>query len=100
MKYFAILISILFLCSCNNNDEPKTEIPLPIEKEYPLSTMKINETEFDENYLKLAADGLVVTQLSELPEDPFGFNEAFLSIDFSKHTLLLHYLIHDWVCLE
>ena len=95
-KYFAIFISILFLYSCNNNDVPKTEIPLPIEKEYPLSTMKINETEFDENYLKLAADGLVVTQLSGLPEDPFGFNEAFLKIDFSKHTLLLHYLIHDW----
>ena len=98
MKYVALLISILllFLCSCNNNDEPETEIPLPIVKEYLPSTMQINESEFDENYLKLANNGLVVTQLSELPDDPFGFNEAFMSIDFSKYTLLLQYVIHDW----
>ena len=76
MKYVALLISILllFLCSCNNNDEPETEIPLPIVKEYLPSTMQINESEFDENYLKLANNGLEVTQLSELPADPFGFN--------------------------
>ena len=99
MKYVALLISILllFLCSCNNNDEPETEIPLPIVREYLPSTMQIIESEFDENYLKLANNGLVVTQLSELPDDPFGFNEAFLSIDFSKYTLLLRYVIHDWV---
>lgn len=35
-------------------------------------------------------------QLSELPADPFGFNEDFMSIDFSKYTLLLQYVIHDW----
>ena len=98
MKYVALLISILllFLCSCNNNDEPETEIPLPIVKEYLPSTILINESEFDENYLKLANNGLEVTQLSELPADPFGFNEAFMSIDFSKYTLLLQYVIHDW----
>ena len=99
MKYVTLFISILllFLCSCNNNDEPETEIPLPIIREYLPSTMQIIESEFDENYLKLANNGLVVTQLSELPDDPFGFNEAFLSIDFSKYTLLLRYVIHDWV---
>ena len=95
-KVYCFFIPILFLCSCSNNDEPEIETPLPIVKEYSLSTMQINESEFDENYLKLAVDGLVVTELSELPADPFGFNKAFMSIDFSKHILLLHYLIHDW----
>lgn len=98
MKYIALFISIIMLsfCSCNNNDEPKAETSLPIVKVYLPKTMLISESVFDENYLKLANNGLVVTQLSELPNDPFGFNEAFKSINFSEYTLLLRYVIHDW----
>ena len=38
--------------------------------------------------IKGADKKFVVNDLSELPDDPLGFSEAYTSVDFKEYTLL------------
>lgn len=100
MKYIHLVIMVLafVLCSCNNNDEPKNEINLPIIDSYlPMTVaVDIDDSESREIFRKWTDKDIVVNSLSELPDDPFGSSEAFKNINFDDYTLLITYNVHFW----
>lgn len=102
MKRLGLLISltILLFCSCNNNREPDLEIDLPINAAFIPVTIEINKNDIDEQEreeIKNLVNGKhIVNDLSELPNDPIGQNEAFNNIDFENQTLLIMYLYKRW----
>lgn len=92
------VLSSLLLCSCNNNDEPPTETVLPISKYYQPCTSEFNitDTEWLDKIKGWADKKFVVNDLSELPDDPLGFSEAYTSVDFKEYTLFITYNLHNW----
>lgn len=101
MKYLAsilILFSILF-CACNkHNDEPSTETLLHITESYiPVTvSFNINDTQGIEELYEWSDKKLIINELSELPNDPLGFSDAYRAINFNEYTLLITYDIHNW----
>ena len=93
------MISLLF-CSCNNNKEPDLEIELPINSEFIPASIEINRAEMDEQekeeIMNLVNNKHIVNDISELPNDPIGQNEAFYKINFQENTLLIMYNYHRW----
>ena len=102
MKFSSLLfIAIsLFLCSCNNNDDPSLEIALPIDGTFIPASVDLNLNQIDEeqrrNIILLTTNEHIINDASELPVDPIGFSETFKEIDFSKYTLLIKYVLHDY----
>lgn len=102
MKQLAILISMitLLLGSCNNNKEPDSEIELPINSEFLPASIEINKAEMEEQEREeisnLVNSKHIVNNISELPNDPIGQNEAFYKINFQENTLLIKYVYHRW----
>lgn len=100
MKYLASLLLVLCmaLSSCKNNDEPSTETPLPVMKAYLPASVEfdLNDSEWVEKIQKWSNRKFVVNKLSEIPNDPLGFDETFLDIDFDECTLLLAYDMHSY----
>lgn len=100
MKQFVLLITIITLlfCSCNNNKEPDLEIELPINSEFIPASIEINSAEMDEQekeeIMNLVNNKHIVNDISELPNDPIGQNEAFYKINFQENTLLIMYIYH------
>ncbi len=98
--YLLILTLCLTLCSCNHNDEPPLEITLPISETYMPATIELNANNLDEeqkrNLIHLVNSGHVINDISELPDDPIGFGEAFYKIDFNENTLLIKYVLHEY----
>lgn len=95
MKYltFALLSLGIILNSCNHKDEPPTEVTLPIIEDYlPVSLPFNKNDETLTEKIKVFSDkNYVVNDLTELPNDPIGFSNAYNSIDFKKYTLLIAY---------
>ena len=93
------MITLLF-CSCNNNKEPDLEIELPINSEFIPASIEINRDELDElekvEISNLINKKHIVNDISELPNDPIGQNEAFYKINFQENTLLIMYKYHRW----
>ncbi|MCH5218168.1 MAG: hypothetical protein J1F07_06435 [Muribaculaceae bacterium] len=102
MKQLTILISMITLlfCSCNNNKEPDLEINLPINSEFIPASIEINRAEMNEQEREeiknLVNNRHIVNDISELPDDPIGQNEAFHKINFQENTLLIMYVYHRW----
>lgn len=100
MRFLTIFVlsSLLLLCSCNNNDEPLTETVLPISKYYQPCTSEFNitDTEWLDKIKGWADKKFIVNELSELPDDPLGFSEAYTSVDFKEYTLFITYNLHNW----
>lgn len=103
MKCFSLigllLAPILLLSGCNNNDdEPLTETPLPVSVAYVPVTVSFNssDTEFKEEIKKLSGKQFVVNDVSELPDDPMGFSNAYQGINFEQYTLLITYDTYNW----
>ncbi len=100
MKYIYLLVTALTmaLCACNNNDEPVAERNLPISRNYLPTTVTFSpdDKEMTDKLKGWADRQIIVNSLSELPDDPLGFSEAYTSINFSESTLLLNYNVHDW----
>lgn len=98
LSLLIFLISIL-LCSCNNN-EPALEVELPINSVFVPVTIQINKSELSEQeqaeIMDLVNNRHIVNDVSELPNDPIGHNEAFLDVDYSAQTLLIMYLFKIW----
>lgn len=90
----------LLVCSCNNNKEPDLEIELPINSVFIPATIEINRAEMDEQereeIMNLVYNKHIVNDISELPNDPIGQNEAFYKINYQENTLLLMYIYHIW----
>ena len=93
------MLTLLF-CSCNNNKEPDFEIALPITSEFIPASIEINRDELDElekeEISNLINKKHIVNDISELPNDPIGQNEAFYKINFQENTLLIMYKYHRW----
>ncbi len=88
------------LCSCNNNDEPDLEILLPISETYIHASIEFNINSMDEeqkrNLIHLVNNEHIINNVSELPNDPIGFSEAYHKINFKESTLLIKYVLHDY----
>lgn len=93
------MISLLF-CSCNNNKEPDLEIELPVNSVFIPASIEINKAEINEQekeeIMNLVNRKHVVNDISELPNDPIGQDEAFHKINFQENTLLIMYIYHWW----
>lgn len=100
MRFLTIFVlsSLLLLCSCNNNDEPPTETMLSVSESYIPCTVSfnVNDTEFVNNIKEWSDKKYIVNDLSELPDDPLGFSDAYKKMDFNQYTLLITYDIHNW----
>ena len=91
-----VLSLLLLLCSCNNNDEPPTETMLSVSEAYIPCTVSVNDTEFVNKIKEWSDKKYIVNDLSELPDDPLGFSDAYKKMDFNQYTLLITYDIHNW----
>lgn len=91
----------LLLCACNNNKEPDLEIEFPISVAFDPASIEINKDEIDEQeraeIMYLVNNKHVVNDISELPSDPIGQDDAFYRIDYQANTLLIMYIYHWWV---
>ena len=100
MRFLTIFVlsSLLLLCSCNNNDEPPTETMLSVSEAYIPCTVSfnVNDTEFVNKIKEWSDKKYIVNDLSELPDDPLGFSDAYKKMDFNQYTLLITYDIHNW----
>lgn len=100
MKYIhSLVIALAFVfCSCGHDDEPKTEIDYPIVENYVPATiaLDINDKDAKDKIKGWANRQITVNSLSELPEDPLGFSDAYKNINFKDYTLLITYNLHDW----
>lgn len=99
LGFLIFMLSLLF-CSCNNNKETDLEIELPINSTFIPVSIDINTAEIGEkereDIMNLVNNGHVVNDVSELPSDPIGKNEAFYSVNFNENTLLIAYLFKKW----
>lgn len=97
---FVIVLIIWLLCSCNKNSEPDLEIELPISSVFIPVSIEINKNDINdrerEEIMNLVNNKHIVNNLSELPSDPIGQNEAFNYINFKEQTLLMLYLYKRW----
>lgn len=91
-------ILCVLLCSCHHSSEPIKETALPISEEYLPSTVRFSadDSEWKAQIKEWADKKLVVNDISELPDDPFGFSEAYSGINFKEFTLLITYNIHNY----
>lgn len=99
MRFLTIFVlSSLLLCSCNNNDEPSTETILSVSEAYIPCTasFNVNDTECVNKIKGWHNKKYIVNDLSELPDDPLGFSDAYKKMDFNQYTLLITYDIHNW----
>lgn len=102
MKQFGFLLfmATLLFCSCNNNNEPDLEIELPIIGSFIPASIEINKNEIGEKekdeIMNLVHSKHIVNDVSELPNDPIGPNEAFYNVDYREQTLLIMYLYKRW----
>lgn len=92
------MISLIF-CSCNKN-EPDLEIELPIISVFIPATIEFDKNELDQSerqeIMQLVNNQHIINDVSELPKDPFGPNEAFNNINFNEQTLLIAYHFKSW----
>lgn len=102
MKNLGVLIFtfILLFCSCNNNNNPDLEIELSINSAFIPASIAINKDEIDEQeqteIMNLINNKHIVNDVSEIPNDPIGHNEAFYDINYNEQTLLIMYLYDRW----
>lgn len=103
MKYLRLFIIIAALsfvvCSCNRNeDTPFDDINLPIAGDYVPTTVTfdINDSEWKDKIKEWTDKDIIVNSISELPDDPLGFSDAYKNINFNKYTLIITYNIHAW----
>ena len=92
------------LCGCNHNDNPPTEVRLPIAVQYVPESVVFdrNDEEAKELYFPWASKFVVVNSADELPDDPFGFPKGYTDLNFNNTTLLIEYEIRRevYVTLE
>lgn len=97
---FYVLGIILLFCSCNKNNEPALNIELPINAVFVPVTIEINKNDIDpqqrEEIRNLVNGKHIINDVSEIPNDPIGHNEAFYKINFDDQTLLIMYLYKRW----
>jgi len=101
VKYIsAVLVALCAMfCSCDrNNDEPSAETALQIVESYVPATVVFysDDSEWIDKIKKWPDKRFVVNDLSELPDDPLGFSNAYNGINFRDYTLLIAYDIRDW----
>lgn len=100
MKYLSIIFLAIgiALCSCNRHNEPPMETEFLINRQYLPVTIAVDnsDSELLDKIKPLSKSNFIVNSLDELPDDPFGFDEAYTGVDFSTYTLLIHYETHRW----
>lgn len=100
MKHLVIIFLALgiALCSCNRHNEPPTETQFLINRQYlPVSIgVDMADQELVDKIKDLSKSNFIINSADQLPDDPFGFNEAYTDVNFDNYTLLLHYEMHKW----
>ncbi len=84
--------------SCNKNDEPPSEVNLPIIRQYLPVTVQFaaDDAEWKKKIKGWANRKVIVNNLEELPEDPIGFSAAYKGVNYNDYTLLITYSVEDW----
>ncbi len=95
-SFAALCFMLVALCSCNKNDEPPTEVTMPLTQSFLPTGVQFerSDTEFRDKLRDWTDKLFVVNSADELPADPLGFPEYYRSIDYSNTTLLLSYDLH------
>ncbi|MDE6280105.1 MAG: hypothetical protein K2M05_09060 [Paramuribaculum sp.] len=100
MKHLVIIFLALSiaLCSCNRHNEPPLETEFIISRQYLPVSIDVDKSnqELYDKIKDLSKSNFIVNSADELPDDPFGFNEAYTHVNFNDYTLLLHYEMHRW----
>ena len=93
-------ILIILFCSCSNKNEQDLYIELPIASQFIPASIEINKTDLDDQerqeIMNLVNNIHVINDISELPNDPIGQNEAFYNINYNEYTLLIMYIFKIW----
>lgn len=100
-KYISAVLVVLcaMFCSCNRHeDEPSGETTLHIVESYVPGTVVFypDDSEWIDKIKGWPDKKFIVNDLSELPDDPLGFSNAYNGINFRDYTLLITYAIRDW----
>lgn len=107
MKNLSLIIiatlSLLFY-SCNNNNEPNLEIDLRITESYLPVSVEFNKNDYDDEQkrqlIHLVNNDHIINDVSDIPDDPIGLNDAFGiafgNINFKEFTLLIKYIFNDY----
>lgn len=92
------LVLLLLLGSCNRNDEVPDEMALSITESYLPCTVSFNSSdkEWMDKVQGWSGKEFIVNDLSELPDDPLGFSDAYKKVNFNENTLLITYQLHKW----
>ena len=93
MRHIAILLPLLpFLFACNHS-EPSGQTRLPIHAEMLPTVVKVNVDDKDARERMKGWSGrlIAVNSSDGLPDDPFGFTDAYRNLSYSSSTLLLWY---------
>lgn len=104
IKGVAAMMLLTLSLSCNRATEPDLEINLSITERYLPVSVEFNANDIDDEQKKqlvhLVNNEHIVNDVSEIPVDPLGLNdafgEAFRAVNFANHTLLIKYMLHDW----
>ncbi len=100
MRYLSLLLIALSFCltACNHNEEPPTQVNLPIRQEFlPINVIfSMSDSEFKDKIKPWLNKQMVVNSIEELPNDPIGFTGSYYKINFKENTLLLAYQINDY----
>lgn len=100
-KYISAVLVVLcaMFCSCNRHeDEPSGETTLHITRSYLPGTVVFysDDSDWIDKIKDWPNKTFVVNDLSELPDDPLGFPEAYKAVNYNDHTLLIAYDIRNW----
>lgn len=92
------LVTLLLLGACSKNDEVPAETALSIAESYLPCTVSFNSSDMEwmDKVKGWSGSEFVVNDLSELPDDPLGFSDAYKKVNFSEYTLLITYKLHKW----
>lgn len=99
----AVLVALLpamgvTLTSCNNNDEPPSEVNLPIIRQYLPVTVQFaaDDAEWKEKVKGWTNKKVIINSPTDLPDDPIGFSAAYKGVNFNEYALLVTYSVEDW----
>lgn len=102
-KYFSFLILTIcmMLASCGK-DDPTGSVDLAIYDTFLPASIVVDRSDSSmiEACKYFDQQKLVVNSKNELPDDPFGSEETFSSINFSTQTLLISYYVHTFDLLS
>lgn len=98
MKQVLLVMAILFLSSCNRDNEPPAEVAVVVKEVYMPVVMTVDRTDAGllDHCRELNEKLFLVRSAEDLPDDPMGFTSAYRTVNFKYSDLLITYRLHRW----